>query len=186
LVAVEGFFGSAGEGIGAVAGLGVAGVVAAVAIVGYPSEAGSLEEKQFEAEQEAKAKALRQKNALAQSSQSNDENATNQGDSRNSGQNGESPEDPDKKPTSPIADPRFKSLSKEQQKSVTSLLDRINEHQAKLDAYRQDPYGNDEKGLLKDSSPEMRERIINGRITKLEKEIKTFKDNIEKELQKGE
>ena len=68
-----------------------------------------------------------------------------------------------------------------QQKSIGSYRKRIAEHQAKLDAYRRNPAGFDNKGLLKNAPNDaVRQRIIDGRIKHLEKEIGTFQENIRK------
>jgi len=57
--------------------------------------------------------------------------------------------------------------------------ERIHEHRQKINQYRQNPEGFDNKGVLKNApSPEIRQRIIEGRIKHLEKEIQAFEKNI--------
>ncbi|MFI7026035.1 polymorphic toxin-type HINT domain-containing protein [Micromonospora sp. NPDC049900] len=71
-------------------------------------------------------------------------------------------------------------LTPEQLKSIRSLEARIAEHQAKLDAYRADPWAYDNQGLLKNApNDEVRQRIINGRINHLEKEIGGFQKQVD-------
>jgi RHS repeat-associated protein len=76
---------------------------------------------------------------------------------------------------------KTESETKESNKSGDGLKKRIAEHQQKLESYKNNPEASDNKGLLKNApSKEVRDRIVNGRIRKLEKEIRAF----EKALQK--
>jgi RHS repeat-associated protein len=70
------------------------------------------------------------------------------------------------------------------EKSNRSLEKRIDEHEKKLAEFKKDPDANDNKGILKDASPERRQSIIEKRIEHLKKEIKTFRDNIDKNQNK--
>ena len=63
---------------------------------------------------------------------------------------------------------------------------RIQEHEQKLEDYKNDPDKFDNKKVLEGKSPEQRDKIIAGRVKKLEKEIQKFKDNINKNNQKIE
>jgi len=66
------------------------------------------------------------------------------------------------------------------QKSKLSLQQLITEHSQKMAAYQNDPDKFDNKNKLKNIAKDIREKIINGRIKKLEKEIEKFKKLIEK------
>lgn len=77
-------------------------------------------------------------------------------------------------------------LTPSQQKSLRSLQRQAEEHRSKLDAYRADPDAFDNLGYLERApSPEIRQRIIDGRIRHLETEIRTFQDQINKLLGGG-
>lgn len=77
-------------------------------------------------------------------------------------------------------------LTASQKKSLRSLRRQIEEHRSKLDAYRRDPDAFDNLGYLERApSPEIRQRIIDGRIRHLENEINTFQDQIDKLLGGG-
>jgi RHS repeat-associated protein len=77
-------------------------------------------------------------------------------------------------------------LTASQQKSLRSLQHRADEHRSKLDAYRRDPDAFDNLGHLERApNPEIRQRIIDGRIRHLENEINTFQDQIDKLLGGG-
>jgi RHS repeat-associated protein len=65
-------------------------------------------------------------------------------------------------------------------KAEKSYIDLINEHQQKLDDYTQNPDAYDNQGKLEDVSPEMREKIIQGRIKSLEKQIQKQKNELDK------
>ena len=65
-------------------------------------------------------------------------------------------------------------------RSITSLEARIAELQAKLDAYRADPWAYDNQGLLaRAPNDQVRDRIINGRINHLENEIRGFQNQVD-------
>ena len=73
------------------------------------------------------------------------------------------------------------TLSKVEQKSISSLEKNIAEHQQKLNEYIKDPMKFDNKNVLKNApSNEVKDKIIAGRVKHLEKEINTFKENIQK------
>lgn len=73
--------------------------------------------------------------------------------------------------------------SKELLREVRSLNKQLTEHQIKLKEYIQNPDKFDNKGLLRNSkTPEQRTNIINGRISHLNKEIKTFQTGINKAI----
>lgn len=63
---------------------------------------------------------------------------------------------------------------------MKSLQTNIVDHRAKLQAYIDDPAASDHLGLLPGQSAEIQDRIIQGRIAKLTREIGTFADNIRK------
>ncbi len=74
-------------------------------------------------------------------------------------------------------------LSASEQRAVTSLEQRVAEHQAKLEAYRADPYAYDNLGILENApTAEIRQSIIDGRIRHLENEIRAFQGQIDKLL----
>lgn len=77
------------------------------------------------------------------------------------------------------------NLTKEDAKKIVSMEDRAAEHRAKLEAYRRDPEGNDDKGILKGKTPEVRERIINGRIKHLQDEINAWDKQVRDLRNKG-
>lgn len=65
-------------------------------------------------------------------------------------------------------------------RALRSLRRRVTEHQAKLSAYRADPDAYDHLGTLRDApTPEIRARIIEGRIRHLEQEIQTFQKQVD-------
>ncbi len=65
------------------------------------------------------------------------------------------------------------------EKGISSLRVRIEEHRAKLEAYLRDPDAFDHKGMLSNAgTPEIRERIIKGRVEKLQREIDSFEREI--------
>lgn len=68
-------------------------------------------------------------------------------------------------------------------KSKESLINLINEHEAKLADYIKDPYAYDNKGVLKNAAnDEIRNNIINGRIASLNKQIAKQKGELNKVL----
>lgn len=71
-------------------------------------------------------------------------------------------------------------LPKSQQRAVRSLQQRAAEHQQKLADYLKNPDAFDNQGLLRNApTPEIRQRIIDGRVRHLEQEIKAFQDQID-------
>ena len=56
----------------------------------------------------------------------------------------------------------------------------IKGHKEKLQEYKNDPLKNDNKKILEGKTKEIQEKIIDGRVKKLEKEIQKFESNIEK------
>jgi RHS repeat-associated protein len=72
-------------------------------------------------------------------------------------------------------------LTKSQSKSISSLKSQIVKHEAKLEEYIKDPMKFDNKGFLKNAPNDaVRQQIIQSRINHLQKEIQTFKNNIQK------
>jgi hypothetical protein len=70
-------------------------------------------------------------------------------------------------------------LTPEQLKSIRSFERLIVDHQAKLEAYKVDPWAHDNQGRLKNAPNDaVRERIINSRINHLEKEISGWQKQI--------
>lgn len=66
-------------------------------------------------------------------------------------------------------------------KSKASYERLIKEHKEKLEAYKKNPDAYDNQGLLKNApSPEIREKIIQGRIKQLEKQIKKQQGELDK------
>jgi hypothetical protein len=79
----------------------------------------------------------------------------------------------------PSSSDEAQELSYFQQRSVRSLQRNVEEHQDKLARYRENPDAYDNQGILKNApTPEIRQRIIDGRIRHLEAEIGTFKQQI--------
>ncbi len=74
------------------------------------------------------------------------------------------------------------SAESSRQKSINSFQRLIREHQQKLEEYRNNPDAFDNKGILQGQSPEIRERIISGRIKHLETEIRGFQEQLNKLL----
>ncbi len=78
---------------------------------------------------------------------------------------------------------RRQRLTPEQRRALRSLERRVAEHRRKLEDYRRDPDAFDNQGLLRNApTQEIRERIIQGRIRHLEREIRAFLDQIERIL----
>jgi hypothetical protein len=61
---------------------------------------------------------------------------------------------------------------------LNGLEKQIAEHEEKLANYKSNPDAYDNKGILKNASPERRQSIINGRIKHLEREIEAFKKSL--------
>jgi RHS repeat-associated protein len=73
-----------------------------------------------------------------------------------------------------------KKLTRAQKRSVNALTKRIGEHKKKLEDYIKNPDSFDNKDFLKNApNQEVRQRIINGRVKHLEKEIKDFQKSID-------
>ncbi|MEL6412955.1 MAG: hypothetical protein AAFQ08_02415 [Bacteroidota bacterium] len=70
-------------------------------------------------------------------------------------------------------------LTPSQQKAIRSLQNQITKHRKKLADFKSNPSALDNKGFLKNVSPELREKIIKSRIEALEHQIGTFKKDIE-------
>lgn len=67
------------------------------------------------------------------------------------------------------------------QKSKESYEKLIEEHQKKLDDYIKDPYGHDNKGILENApTQEIRDKIIQGRIDALQKQINKQQGELDK------
>jgi len=82
-----------------------------------------------------------------------------------------------------VAPKSVNQLSKSQQNAVNSLTERAAEHQKKLADYMNNPDAFDNQGLLKNApTPEIRQKIIDGRIRHLQQEIKAFQDQIDQIL----
>ncbi|MBO9675256.1 MAG: RHS repeat-associated core domain-containing protein [Sphingobacteriaceae bacterium] len=79
-----------------------------------------------------------------------------------------------------VATKEVSLLTGSEEKSIRSLEKQIVEHTEKLEQYKADPMKFDNNGTLGNTSKELQEKIINGRVKKLEKEIQKFKDNIQK------
>lgn len=72
-----------------------------------------------------------------------------------------------------------KLTSTNPEKSIDSLRKNIQEHRQKIDDYLKNPDAFDNEGLLRNvPTPEIRQKIIDGRVKHLEKEIQTFEKNI--------
>lgn len=73
-----------------------------------------------------------------------------------------------------------RELTASEQRAVRSLQRNVEEHRAKLEAYKNNPDQFDNQGILKNApSSEIRQRIIDGRIRHLETEINTFQRQID-------
>lgn len=72
------------------------------------------------------------------------------------------------------------TLTKSESKAISSFKKNIVEHNQKLKEYKADPMKFDNKGTLKNAPKELQAKIIAGRVKHLEKEIQTFKENIQK------
>jgi len=82
-----------------------------------------------------------------------------------------------------VAPKSVNQLSKSQQNAVNSLTERAAEHQKKLADYMNNPDAFDNQGLLKNApTPDIRQKIIDGRIRHLQQEIKAFQDQIDQIL----
>lgn len=61
---------------------------------------------------------------------------------------------------------------------AAGLRSQLASHEQKLADYRANPDAFDNRGILRDASPERRQAIIDGRIRNLEGQIQNFKDQI--------
>jgi RHS repeat-associated protein len=68
---------------------------------------------------------------------------------------------------------------KQDEKSIKSLKKQIAEHEKKLEDFKSDPEGKTREDLKEGKTPEQIQKLVNGRIAKLEKEIQKFKNVIE-------
>ena len=66
------------------------------------------------------------------------------------------------------------------EKSKRSYEELIREHEQKLADYRKDPFPQDNKGLLKDQPPGIQQKIIEGRVRELERQIEKQKSELKK------
>jgi hypothetical protein len=72
-----------------------------------------------------------------------------------------------------------RELTSSEQRSVRSLQRNVEEHEAKLEQYKANPDAYDNQGLLKNApTPEIRQRIIDGRVRHLQNEINTFRKQV--------
>ena len=80
----------------------------------------------------------------------------------------------------------IENISSSDLKSLKSLDKQIQNHQKKLNDYVKNPDKFDNDGRLKaaGNNTELRNQIINGRVDKLNREIKTFEGNAEKIIKK--
>lgn len=63
---------------------------------------------------------------------------------------------------------------KSAQKTMKGLDEQITSHSKKLDEYIANPDAFDNKGFLKNATPEMREKIIQSRVQSLQSQIDNF------------
>lgn len=67
-------------------------------------------------------------------------------------------------------------------KSASTYQSLVDEHIEKLETYRANPDASDNKGLLKNASPDVRQKIIDGRIKSIEQQIKKQQGELAKVL----
>lgn len=79
----------------------------------------------------------------------------------------------------PEAVSNLKGILKSAQNSVKGLDDQISSHSKKLEEYLANPDAFDNKGFLKNASPELREKIINSRVESLKSQIQNFQNQKE-------
>jgi len=65
--------------------------------------------------------------------------------------------------------------------NLSGLQKQIAEHEQKLEDYKANPDAYDNKGILKNASPERRQSIINGRVRHLQREIDAFRKAADKD-----
>jgi len=63
---------------------------------------------------------------------------------------------------------------------AAGLRTQLEAHQRKLEQYRANPDAFDNRGILRNATPEVRERIIQGRIRNLENQIRNFEEQIQR------
>jgi hypothetical protein len=62
------------------------------------------------------------------------------------------------------------------------LENQVKAHEQKLEQYKNNPDAHDNKGFLKNTTPEQRQKIIEARIAQLKHQIENFKKQIEQIL----
>ena len=67
-------------------------------------------------------------------------------------------------------------------KSASTYQSLVDEHIEKLETHRANPDASDNKGLLKNASPDVRQKIIDGRIKSIEQQIKKQQGELAKVL----
>jgi hypothetical protein len=112
---------------------------------------------------------------MGQSMMKGDEQSSSQGQQ---GQQGQQQSQGQSNTASP--NPGHNNDRSRTEKSIRSLENRVAEHEQKLADYKSNPDKYDNKGLLKNASPKTRQKIIQGRVRKLEREIRTFQQEITK------
>ncbi len=109
-------------------------------------------------------------------SQINDENDNDKTTKKNSSNKNKSS---NKKSIKSEIENAKSKLSKEDYKSANSNYDKMVEHVEKLEKYKKNPFEFDNQGFLKNApSEQIRQKIIQTRISHLEKEIQSFYNNI--------
>ncbi|HYO52474.1 hypothetical protein [Archangium sp.] len=66
------------------------------------------------------------------------------------------------------------------ERSKRSYEELIREHEQKLADYRKNPLSQDNKGLLKNQPPDVQQKIIEGRIKELERQLEKQRSELEK------
>ncbi|MVT10247.1 DUF6443 domain-containing protein [Chitinophaga tropicalis] len=74
----------------------------------------------------------------------------------------------------------LETKSNQLERSRNSLEKNVKEHEQKLEDYKANPDAHDNKGILKDKTPEQRQQIIEGRAKSLEKQIAKNKGELNK------
>ena len=68
--------------------------------------------------------------------------------------------------------------AKKRGKATKGFQKQLEKHLKKLEDFKANPDKFDNKGFLKDASPELRQKIIDGRIRSLERQIENFRRQI--------